>query len=110
MAFPNCIIPWVFFFRIFMILITTSCGVDNKKERKNVVQHLRYSGKAIIAISEAQLQHFAGNMLQVWNDKNEKLLVMSQDAHQSISPDQVSTIEKYGKIISSDLSTTETCG
>ncbi|HEA28945.1 MAG TPA: amidinotransferase [Leeuwenhoekiella sp.] len=84
--------------------------IDDKKERKNVVQHLKDSGKEIIAISEKQLEHFAGNMLQVMNDKGEKFLVMSKNAHESLSQDQVQAIEKYNKIISSDLSTIETCG
>ena len=35
---------------------------------------------------------------------------MSQDAHQSLTKDQVKTIEKYCTILSSDLSTIETCG
>ncbi len=84
--------------------------IDDKKERKNVVQHLKDSGKEIIAITEEQLQHFAGNMLQIRNDKGDKLLIMSHDAHQSLTSDQVKTIEKYNMIISSDLSTIETCG
>jgi hypothetical protein len=49
-------------------------------------------------------------MLQAINDKGEKFLIMSNDAHQSLSSDQVKTIEKYSKIISTDLSTIETCG
>lgn len=90
-------------------IICLDC-IDDKKERKNVIGHLKDSGKEIIAISENQLQHFAGNMLQVINDKGEKLLVMSQDAHKSLSPDQIKTIEKHCAIISSNLSTIETCG
>ena len=40
-------------------------SIDDKKERKHVVQHLKRSGKEIISISEAQVNNFAGNMLQV---------------------------------------------
>ncbi|WP_031425997.1 citrulline utilization hydrolase CtlX [Flavimarina sp. Hel_I_48] len=84
--------------------------IDDKKERKNVVQHLKDSGKEIIAITEKQLELFAGNMLQLMNEKGEKILAMSQSAHNSLSSEQISRIEKYCKILSSDLTTIETCG
>lgn len=40
-------------------------SIDDKKERKNVLQHLKEDGKEIVAITEMQMHHFAGNMLQV---------------------------------------------
>ena len=39
--------------------------IDDKKERKNVVKHLKQDGKEIISITEAQMHQFAGNMLQL---------------------------------------------
>src|SRR5690554_4840258 len=39
--------------------------IDDSSERKNVLQHLKKDGKEIIKISEAQMHHFAGNMLQL---------------------------------------------
>ena len=39
--------------------------IDDKKERKHVVENLKDSGKEIIAITEEQMHQFAGNMLQV---------------------------------------------
>ncbi|MRT16483.1 amidinotransferase [Vitellibacter sp. q18] len=83
--------------------------IDDSKEKKNVIQHLRADGKEIIAITEAQMHHFAGNMLQL-QGKDEKFLVMSAAAHKSLTQEQVAAIEKYCKILSSDLTTIETCG
>ena len=83
--------------------------IDDAKEKKNVIQHLRADGKEIIAITEAQMHHFAGNMLQL-QGKDEKYLVMSAAAHKSLTREQVAAIEKYCKILSSDLTTIETCG
>jgi hypothetical protein len=83
--------------------------IDDAKEKKNVIQHLRADGKEIIAITEAQMHHFAGNMLQL-QGKDEKFLVMSAAAHKSLTQEQVAAIEKYCKILSSDLTTIETCG
>ena len=83
--------------------------IDDKKERKNVLDHLRKDGKEVIAISEAQMHQFAGNMLQV-QGKDSKYLVMSKAAHDSLNADQISKIEAHCQILSSDLTTIETCG
>lgn len=85
-------------------------SIDDKKERGRVIDHLRENNKEIIAISEKQMEHFAGNMLQVKNKEGKKFLVMSQAAHKSLEDTQVAAIEKYCEILSSDLSTIETCG
>lgn len=90
-------------------VICLSC-IDDKKERKLVVDQLKASGKEIIEISEDQMHQFAGNMLQVLGANGERLLVMSQAARNSLTPKQVATIEKTSRIISSSLDTIETCG
>lgn len=85
-------------------------SIDDKKERKAVVNHLREDGKEIIAISEAQMHRFAGNMLQVLGSNQTPYLVMSSTAYKSLTPDQLSKIEQHCEIIHADLSTIETCG
>ena len=40
-------------------------SIDDKQERKNVIQHLKEDGKEVIDITEEQVNNFAGNMLQV---------------------------------------------
>ena len=85
-------------------------SIDDKKERKNVVKHLKEDGKTIIDITEDQVNHFAGNMLQVKGANNVSYLVMSQSAYDSLTPSQIRTIESHTKIISSSLETIETCG
>lgn len=84
--------------------------IDDKSEKKNVVEQLKSSGKEIIDISEEQMHQFAGNMLQVGGMGAAKYLVMSQTAYESLNPEQIQTIEKYNPIISVDISTIETLG
>ncbi|MBT0549391.1 citrulline utilization hydrolase CtlX [Riemerella anatipestifer] len=91
------------------VVICLDC-IDDLQERQNVVDTIKKSGKEIIEISEEQMQNFAGNMLQVHNDKGNKFLVMSQSAYQSLSSNQIESIEKYSEIIYSDLNTIETNG
>ena len=85
-------------------------AIDDKKERKNVVKHLKQDGKEVISITEAQMHQFAGNMLQLRGDDNQRYLVMSEAAHKSLTKDQVKRIEMHCPIISSSLETIETCG
>ncbi|WP_400080812.1 citrulline utilization hydrolase CtlX [Winogradskyella sp. R77965] len=85
-------------------------SIDDKKERKNVVKHLKQDGKEIISISEAQMHQFAGNMLQLRGTDNQRYLVMSEAAYKSLAPNQIKAIEKHCPILSSSLETIETCG
>ncbi|WP_299102627.1 citrulline utilization hydrolase CtlX [uncultured Winogradskyella sp.] len=84
--------------------------IDDKKERKNVVKHLKQDGKEIISITEEQMHRFAGNMLQLRGKNNQLYLVMSEAAHKSLTANQIKAIEKYCPILSSSLDTIETCG
>lgn len=85
-------------------------SIDDKKERKNVVKHLKADGKEVIAISEDQVSQFAGNMLQVKGENDKRYLAMSQSAYDSLTKDQINKLEKHTAILSSDLSTIEACG
>lgn len=72
--------------------------IDDKKERKYVVENLKDTGKEIIAITEEQMHQFAGNMLQV-GGLGQKYLVMSQTAFNSLTTEQIAAIEKYNLIL-----------
>ncbi len=85
-------------------------SIDAKDDKKNVLKHLKEDKKEVILISEEQVVHFAGNMLQVLGKNDERFLVMSQSAKDCLTKQQVNSIEKHCKIISSSLTTIETCG
>lgn len=84
--------------------------IDDKKERKNVLDHLKKDGKEVIAITEQQMHHFAGNMLQVLGSDDKRYMVMSSAAYHSLRPEQVAQIEHHCGILHSSLHTIETCG
>lgn len=83
--------------------------IDDKKERKNVIDHLKNTGKELITITEEQMHQFAGNMLQV-QGKEKTYLVMSQAAYNSLTSSQVANIERHCAILQTNLHTIETCG
>lgn len=85
-------------------------SIKDATEKKTVLDSLKNSGKEIIEISYAQMNQFAGNMLQVHNKSGKKYLVMSTQAFNSLTTVQIDAIEKENAIIHSDISTIETHG
>ncbi len=85
-------------------------SIKDAAERKLVVEKIELTKKVIIEIKFDQMNQFAGNMLQVHNNKKERFLVMSSQAYHSLTKVQVASIETYNKIIHSDITTIETNG
>jgi hypothetical protein len=85
-------------------------SIDDKKERKEVIKHLKEDKKEIIAITEDQVNSFAGNMLQVLGSDNKRYIVMSNSAFQSLTKQQINQLEKHGNVLYSSLDTIEACG
>ena len=90
-------------------VICSDC-IDDKKERKMVLDNLKENGKEIILITEAQVNNFAGNMLEVRGADDKRYLVMSTSAYQSLTPKQIAQLENHSEIVSSSLDTIESCG
>ena len=92
----------------FVVICLSS--IDDKAERKHLLKHFKEDGKKVIDISEDQVDCFAGNMLQVRGKGEERFLIMSQAALESLTPSQQSQIQHHCQIISSSLETIEACG
>ena len=90
-------------------VICADC-IDDKKERKMVLDNLKEDGKEVILITEEQVNNFAGNMLEVKGAEDKRYVVMSTSAHQSLTPKQIAQLEKHAEILSSSLDTIEACG
>ncbi|HXO77260.1 MAG TPA: arginine deiminase-related protein [Puia sp.] len=85
-------------------------SIPDPIERESLVGTISKSGKDIVDISLSQLNQFAGNMLQVQNDKGEKFLVMSSQAYASLEPEQISRLTSFNRILHAPLTTIETNG
>jgi hypothetical protein len=85
-------------------------SITDEQERNTVVKTIEDSGKKIINISLQQMNHFAGNMLQVINNNGQPFLVMSTQAYENLTAQQVDQLEKYNAIIHSDINTIEMNG
>ena len=100
---------------VMMCLANAYCiicldSIDDEEEKNNVINFIENSEKELIEISENQVEKFAGNMLELINDKKESLLVMSKSAENCLNENQKNIITKYSRIISSEINIIEVCG
>jgi len=70
-------------------------AIKDEAERKEVIETLEETDREVIEISHEQMNRFAGNMLQVKNQKGERILVMSKSAYQSLNDAQVTRLREY---------------
>lgn len=85
-------------------------AIKDLDERLMVKETLEKSGKYIFEISLEQMNHFAGNMLLVKNQKDRHFLVMSTQAFESLTHSQRVELEEFAQIQHFDLTMIETCG
>lgn len=85
-------------------------SIFNIHEKGMLIHTIQSTHKTIVPISFEQMNHFAGNMLQVQNDKGEKILVMSEQAWQSLDQEQQDLLISYNRVIYSNLQTIESNG
>ena len=78
-------------------------SIQDAVERRLVMDTLEASGREIVEIDFGQLDHFAGNVLQVRTKGNDSVIAMSTEACLAFRPDQRETIEKYAKIVESPI-------
>jgi hypothetical protein len=84
--------------------------IPNKNELDKIIGSLTATNHGIIEISAKQMNSFAGNMYQLFNDKLESFIVMSEQAFSALSSDQIKVLEKHGTILHSPLYTIEKYG
>ncbi|WP_199501944.1 citrulline utilization hydrolase CtlX [Mucilaginibacter conchicola] len=85
-------------------------SITDASEKELVIKSLQNVGKEIVDITFDQMNHFAGNMLEVKNAAGETLVVMSKAAFDSLTVEQKASLEKYGKLVYADITTIETNG
>ena len=83
--------------------------IDSEEERQRVQESIVHDGLALIAITEEQVNQFAGNMLELTGDEG-PVLVMSASAYQSLVPEQIEKLQQHTTLLHAPLPTIETCG
>ncbi|MDZ7608123.1 MAG: arginine deiminase-related protein [Cyclobacteriaceae bacterium] len=75
-----------------------------------IINTLKSGALEVVEISFAQMNSFAGNMIELRNRSGEKFLLMSTQAFNSLSEEQKATLSRFGQLIHADISTIETIG
>jgi len=85
-------------------------SIKDQKDIKHIHKLFEISERKIIELSMAQMNQFAGNVLEVENTKGQSHLIMSKKAYQSLEAPQIQSISKSSKIITIPLDTIEKYG
>jgi hypothetical protein len=80
-----------------------------QSEREGLQNLLEAHGKEVIELTPGQIAEFAGNAIELHNDR-EKLLVLSARAAAALTPEQRQRIEQYAKLVPLSLPTIELAG
>ena len=74
-------------------------AIEEEWELIAVRQLLESTGHSIIPISREQMCQFAGNMLEVKNNNNESILILSQAAFNALRKEQKQMLEAYATLL-----------
>ena len=85
-------------------------SIPNEQEKQIVLESFKKSNKEVIEISQDQLNHFAGNMLQVFDINGKPHLIMSEQAYKSLHTAQLKSLEKYNPLLPISIPTIEALG
>ncbi len=90
--------------------VICSESIPNAAERRAVLDALKANQTVLVEISSAQMEQFAGNMLQVRNAAGKRFWVMSSGAYTSLTTEQIRALEHDSTIIHTPLDTIERYG
>ena len=86
-------------------------SVDHPEDRKLLENSLKSDGFEVIYLSEDQISHFAGNMLEVASTFDDTpRIIMSKSAYSALDSTQLGALSNFGKVISIPLDVIESCG
>ena len=85
-------------------------SIPNELEKQIVLESFLQTNKEVIAINQDQLNHFAGNMLQVFDIDEKPHLIMSEQAYTTLNVAQLKSLEKYNPLLPISIPTIEALG
>jgi len=82
-------------------------AIRDETQRQVVLDRLRATGHDIVRLSYAQLQAFAGNMLELRDWDGKRVLAMSRQAFASLTDEQRDVLRKGARIVQVPIDTIE---
>ena len=91
-------------------VIICSESITDPNRRDKLISKLKESGRVIIDINLEQLHLFAGNMLQVMNQKEELITVISSTAFDSLTDIQLTILLDHTRLLRVEIPMIERAG
>ena len=78
-------------------------SIARHEQREAVMQSLQSSGHEVVSLTYAQMEAFAGNMLELRAESGLRLIAMSECARASLTDEQLVVIEANARIITAPV-------
>jgi hypothetical protein len=91
------------------VVVCLECLAD-QQSRELIRNEMNRLGKRVLEISVMQMNRFAGNMLLLRNDRNEKKLILSETAYQSLNNEQLDFLIERASLVRLNIPIIETIG
>lgn len=85
-------------------------AIADRQQRADVLAQLTASGREIVEISLAQMERFAGNLIEVAGATGTSVIVLSDAALGVMSKTQLDSLARCGRILSIPIDTIESAG
>ena len=85
-------------------------SITDKKQREEMITSLQSTKHEVIAISIEQMNHFAGNMLEVQSKEGKAILALSETAHRSLTENQKNKLANCVDLLPCSINTIEIIG
>lgn len=78
--------------------------------RAEIARRIRDTGRVLVDLSAEQVASFAGNAIELRDADGERILVLSETAHRSLSGEQLATLSASCRVLPIDVSPIELAG
>jgi len=85
-------------------------SIRSDVEREALIRSFEQTGHEVVFLTYEQISSFAGNALEVRNQRGERFLIVSQKGYESLTEEQKAVIEQHDEIVPIPLDTIETNG
>lgn len=83
--------------------------ITNGKRRDEIAERLAQPGREIVSLTADQINHFAGNAIELQGEKG-RILALSQRAYDSLTPKQIATLANSVMLVPLPVPTIELAG
>jgi hypothetical protein len=85
-------------------------SIKDENEKRVVIDSFNDAGLTVVDICYNQLNHFAGNMLELLDENDVKIIALSKSAYNCLTPEQKEVLSAHAKLLPLCIPTIETIG